>query len=363
MRTKLFTIALAFIGLNSLAQITVEDINIVDVGDVIYEALDSVSGSAIQIGSAGPNETWDFSALQQNDVNIIEYVNPNSTPFGFMHPESNICTEDDGQNLYMNKSSIRVEMVGIDDNQLLNPVTILPLPLTYGMQYSTGAILAFEQIEENSFYHDSLAPFISQFQAHTLDSIKLEVTLGSSYNVDGYGDVIIPMGTFPALRLYVSSTNTQTFSVYCTDTTMPGTGSNWYPAPQQLLPSETNSEYFYQWWSNDPAVKFTLVNIDVDEFGNNYGHVEFLTNPLTSIEERNDLEASVYPIPTSYKLIIESKSSNLTDLTLFDVMGKLVFSDKFSGTTQIDLTQISKGIYYLHLKTTEGELTKKIIVE
>ena len=71
----------------------------------------------------------------------------------------------------------------------------------------------------------------------------------------------------------------------------------------------------------------------------------------------------IYPIPTSNKLIIESKSSNLTDLTLFDVMGKLVFLDKFTGTTQIDLTQISKGIYYLHLKTTEGELTKKIIVE
>ena len=136
---------------NIFAQITVTDTDIVNIGDVIYEALDSVSGSAIQIGPAGANQTWDFSNLQQNDVNIIEHVDPNSTPFGFMHPTSNICAEDDDQNLYMNKSSTGVEMVGFDDVQLLNPLTILPLPLTYPMQYSTGAILALDQRMENSF--------------------------------------------------------------------------------------------------------------------------------------------------------------------------------------------------------------------
>ncbi len=56
MKTKIFTIALAFITLNAFSQITVTDNDVVGVGDNIYEALDSVSGSAIQIGSAGANQ-------------------------------------------------------------------------------------------------------------------------------------------------------------------------------------------------------------------------------------------------------------------------------------------------------------------
>ena len=362
MKTRLFTIALVFIGFNSLAQITVADTDIIDVGDNIYEAEDAVSASAIQIGASGANQNWDFSNLQEDNLKIIQHVSPSLTAFGFMHPTSNICTIDDNEYIYMNKSSTGVEMVGFDDLPLLNPILVLPLPLTYPMQHSTGAILALDDVFENSFIDDSLAMLITFGAAHTIDSIKLQVTLESFYNVDGWGNVIMPMGTFAALRLYVSATNTQTYSIYCTDTTMQG-GSGWYPAPQQLLPTGTETDYFYQWWSNDPAVKFALVNIDVDEYGYNDGGIQFLTTNPTSIEERDDLEVSVYPIPTSDQLIIESKSNDLVDLTLLDVMGKLVFSDKFTGTTQIDLTQFSKGIYYLNLKTTEGELTKKIIIE
>jgi len=363
MKTKLFTIALAFIGLNSLAQITVEDINIVDIGDVIYEALDSVSGSAIQIGPAGANQTWDFSNLQQNDVNIIEHVDPNSTPFGFMHPTSNICAEDDDQNLYMNKSSTSVEMVGIDDLSLLNPVTVLSLPLTYLMQFSTGAILALDEIEENTFIPDSLAPLMTFGQAHTIDSINVQVIFESSFNVDGWGNVIIPMGTFPALRLYVSTTNTQTVFLYCTDT-ISGISSGWYPAPQQLFPTGTETDYFYQWWSNDPAVKFTLVNIDVDEFGDNDGSsVEFLTNNLTSIKERDDLEVSVFPVPNTDFLTIELLAKNKVSLQLVDVSGKSVLEKDFINTTQLDLSVFAKGIYYLSFKNEKKSITKKVIIE
>jgi len=361
----LFTIALLFIGRNSLAQITVTHTDIIDVGDIIYEALDSVSGSAIQIGSAGANQTWDFSNLQQNEVNSIEHIDPNSTSFGFMYPTSNICADNGSQKIYMNKLSTGVEMVGVDDMPLLNSVTLLPLPLTYNMQYSTGAILALDQTQENPWINDTLAPLISQYQAHTVDSINIQVTFESSYNVDGWGDVIIPMGTFPALRLYVSSTNTQTGYLYCTDT-ISGTGSNWYPVPQQLqqlFPTETETEYFYQWWSNDPAVKFALVNIDVDEFGNNDGYVQFLTNNSTSIEEREDLEVSIFPVPTTDFVTIELLNNKQVFVQLVDVSGKVVLEESFQNTTQLDMSVFAKGSYYLSLKSEEYSLVKKIIIE
>ena len=362
LKKNVLLLLLTLVTGNIYAQITVTSNDIIDAGDIIYEALDSVSGSSIQIGPAGVNQTWDFSNLQNNEVNVIEHVNPNSTYFGSIHPTSNICTIEDDENLYVNKSSTGVEVVGVDDVQLLNPITILPLPLTYPMQFSSGDILALDEVDEMSFIPDSFALLMSFGAAHTIDSISIQVIVSSSYNVDGWGDVIIPMGTFPALRLYVSTSSTQTISLYCTDTIF-GLNSGWYPAPQQLFPTETETEYFYQWWSNDPSVKFALVNIDVDEFGYNDGEINFLTNSIMSVEEESDLQFSVFPVPATYNVTIEAKFNELADLTLADVNGKIVLNKQFSQTTSLDLENIAKGIYYLSLSTSEGKLTKKIIVE
>ena len=105
MKLILFGTLMIFFTLNTFSQITVTDNDIIDVGDILYEALDTISGNTIQIGSAGANQTWDFSALQQNMVNSIEYLDPSATPFGFLYPTSNICTNEDGEYQYFTKSS------------------------------------------------------------------------------------------------------------------------------------------------------------------------------------------------------------------------------------------------------------------
>ena len=360
-RKKIFAIALVFICMESFSQITVTHNNIFDVGDNIYEALDTISGSTIQIGSAGANQTWDFSSLQKHGLDIIEHVNPLSTPFGSLHPLSNLCTLDD-QDVYIIKSPTGIEVVGIDNQPLLNPILALPLPLTYPMQYSTGIVEGINQVEENIFLADSLALLITLGTAHTIDSINIQVTFESSFSIDAYGDVIIPMGTFPALRLYVTNTNTQTGYVYCTDTIF-GVNSGWYPAPQQLFPTQIETDYFYQWWSNDPAVKFTLANIFVDEFGNINGDVQFLTNNLTSIADSPPLHAKVFPIPTTDILCIETEGNICTNLELIDNSGRLILEDKFFGSTSISTDWLDKGIYFLKLKSDDSELTRKLVVE
>jgi len=365
MRTKLVTITLALISINAFTQITVTDNDIIDVGDNIYEALDSVSGSAIQIGSSGANQTWDFSSLQENVVNIIEHVDPSSTQFGSMHPSSNLCTLDDGQYIYMNKSSTGLDIVGFDDQQLFNPILALPLPLTYPMQYSTGPILAINDKEENNaFIPDSLATVMTFGAAHTIDSINIQLTLESSYEIDGWGNVILPMGTFSALRLYVSTTNTQEIFLYCTDTLF-GASSGWYPAPQQLFPTNTETEYFYQWWSNDPATKMGVVHIDVDEFGNsNSTYIQFLTIPQANlVSNLESIKVNVYPNPTSKDLIITTDLINCS-YNLTDLKGSKLLFNEFNNSTIIDLSSFSSGTYFLQIYTGEGDIvTKKIVVE
>jgi len=362
MKIKLYIFLLTFITLDVCSQITVTDNDIIDIGDNIYEALDSVSGSMIQVGPAGANQTWDFSSLQQNAVNIITHVDPISTSFGLMHPTSNICAQDDGEDIYFKKSSTAIEIVGFDDQPLVNPILALPLPLTFPMQISTGPIIALNELESNAFLPDSLAPLISFGATHVIDSINIQVTIESTYDVDGYGDVIIPMGTFPALRLYVTTSNTQSVSFYCTDTVF-GLASGWYPAPQQLFPTDTETDYYYQWWSNNPNVKMGLVNIDVDEYGDNYGEIKFLTNNVTSTTQEDNLQVSVFPIPATDIITIYSEKDMITDLTLRDINGKLILADQFEKYKDLSLDGVARGIYYLTLKIEDRELTKKIILE
>ena len=62
MKNKLFTIALVFLGLNALGQITVAEADIIDVGDIFYQAYDTLPSSLISEGAVGA-QTWEFSSL------------------------------------------------------------------------------------------------------------------------------------------------------------------------------------------------------------------------------------------------------------------------------------------------------------
>ncbi len=367
MKTQSLTTSLLFVFINSFSQITVYDNDIIDIGDNIYEAIHNISGSSIQIGPSGPNQTWDFSNLQQGAVNIIEHVDPSITPYGALHSTSNICAQDDGESIYFKKSSTAIEIVGIDNQQLVNPILALPLPLTYPMQFTTGPILGISEIEPNILVDDSVAPLITSGATHNIDSLKINIYFESTYIVDGYGDVIIPMGTFPSLRLSVESSRTTEIFFYCTDT-LSGSNSGWYTVPPpltQALPfsTEPETDFFYQWWSNDPLVKFALVNIDVDEYGYNDSEVRFLTNNPTSIEDKNVSNFSVFPVPATYKLNIESLDNLTTNLTLRDNNGKLILNNQFVTQTSLSLEVLAKGIYYLTLKNERNTLFKKVVIE
>ena len=140
--------------------------------------------------------------------------------------------------MYVNKSTSGVYLVGVND--IPYPRLLVPLPLTYGASASIGPDLIMDSVFVNMFIPDSVAMFATAFQAHKIDSIGIEVTSVSDFNVDAYGDVTVPMGTFPCLRLKVEDITTTDVYIYCTDT-LTGSGSGWYAMPQFIFPSELDT--------------------------------------------------------------------------------------------------------------------------
>ena len=86
MKIKLITIAFAFIGLNTVAQITVTDTDISGVGDVLYQAYDSNPGTVINVGIPGLNQTWDFSSLQESSTGSLLFISPLGTAYQNQYP-------------------------------------------------------------------------------------------------------------------------------------------------------------------------------------------------------------------------------------------------------------------------------------
>ena len=361
MKKKLFAIALTFISMNMLAQITVTDVNLVSVGDVIYQAYDTLPVNSISIGNTGANQTWDFSVLQVQEYDTMEFIDPVGTPFGSIHPSANLCIDDDGEYVYINKDAQGLSLVGFDNFPY--PQLILPLPLIYGVNTTIGPITIMDSSMVNAFLPDSFAILITQGQAQTIDSIKIVVESSTEFNVDAFGNVIIPMGSFDALRVKMDDVTSSDYYVYCTDTLFFGVGSGWYPMPAVIFPSEVEITSSYSWWTNDPLIKFVLVQMDIDSLGV-IDAVDFMHSPVpASVSNLSVDNINIYPIPATKTLTVETQNNELTILNLVDVNGKFILKKEFMQSINLDVSQIVKGIYYLTLSTSEGKLTKKIIVE
>jgi hypothetical protein len=356
MKTQLFTIALAFISVNTLAQITVTDSDIISVGDIVYQAVDSLPSNSITIGNSGANQTWDFSSLQDMEVDIIEVISPVGTPYENIHPDANMCVEIDDELMYLDKSSTGLEMVGYGDIPL--NMLMIPLPLVYGLSQQSGPNTVMDSVFSNMFLPDSLAPFISgNFTYNQVDSLKITAVITSEFNVDAWGNVTIPLGTFDALRLKVEETTTTDFYAYCSGVI----GGGWYSVPAQLFPSETEIANRYQWWSNDPSVKFMLAELEMDSLSNNVEYVTFLTeNPATSAHILPNISVNVYPNPALETITI-STSINNSEFVVSDINGKVLSKERFSKTSQFNFSGYPSGVYFVKVISGDNVVSKKIV--
>lgn len=91
-----------------------------------------------------------------------------------------------------------------------------------------------------------------------------------------------------------------------------------------------------------------------------------LTNklPITALPKVNSIlhKINIYPNPTSGKLYLQYDQLQINELKLIDISGKLIKVFK-SRSKQLDVSDLSKGIYFLNIKAKDGVLSQKIIIE
>ena len=82
------------------------------------------------------------------------------------------------------------------------------------------------------------------------------------------------------------------------------------------------------------------------------------TCPTASIDDQNQLDISIYPNPTNYKLFIQGLSSS-SRVSIYNVLGKLVLSQTISK--EIDVNNLQSGIYIIKITDEQKEIVRKFI--
>jgi Flp pilus assembly pilin Flp len=97
--------------------------------------------------------------------------------------------------------------------------------------------------------------------------------------------------------------------------------------------------------------------------GSSSGHVRVYTNPSIGINELDKtILVDVYPNPTTGKITIECEKMQRVEV--LDITGKQVYAlDLSSDMLDIDISDFSKGVYFLSVRSKDGVAVQRIVLE
>ncbi|HNL39843.1 MAG TPA: hypothetical protein PKH43_11930 [Saprospiraceae bacterium] len=318
----------------STAQITLTSANMPGAGlTFTSDEVESSFLSSLNIGAAGPNQTWNFSNAPTIDFPQPQYyLAPASTPFAASFPTSNLAFTDelsdtaDYNYLLLNNSGMsQLGLAGGTGNLNLNPaLKLFQLPFTY----------------QNSFNSTSQA-------SGTSEGLSVSGTYSTDVVADAYGTVTTQLGTFPCLRIKrISELNLTVlfFSVIQKDTT-------------------------YEWWTTQyksPVFSYTRNSTDVFgqlEYGSFANVLIEQAVPVSEPDASQSLALQAAPNPTTGASTISFELSRpgKTDLLVVDATGKTV-ANYALGTLgagqynqEVQLGSAPAGVYVAFLRQ-EGQL-------
>lgn len=120
--------------------------------------------------------------------------------------------------------------------------------------------------------------------------------------------------------------------------------------------------------NNNPGQNFPFRDVSKNkayEWVGNYSNNPDICSPISSplLSNNNEIEESsleIFPNPSSGLFNIKGNIHNLSGLAIFNTFGNKVFEEK-KISTQIDLSRLPSGMYFLSLELeTGGRITERI---
>jgi len=233
MKNVLLSIIISFtLSFQLYSQITITDVDFGNIGDTVLYANDTVAPNNMSVGGTG-NQTWDFSTLQLDVYDTLFFVDPANTPFGTFFPNSNLALKDSSQVIYTKKNAQNLVSQGFAGD-----------PFNLGqdiwMKFANDMTLANFPANYNDNFQDTVLVDMTlpDTFAYMFDSIRFKRVSFNNTDIDAWGDVTTPAGTFSSLRFF------RTEDQY--DTVWTKTFNVWVVAQ-----TANQTIYNYSWYANN----------------------------------------------------------------------------------------------------------------
>ncbi len=200
MKLRNLVILLCALSIEIQAQITIGNSILPSIGDQYFNSLDSLP-KGITMSTAGGNQNWDFSALNDHRMSVDRFVDPTGIQGSSSFPTANLASTRQGQNAFFRVTNKNLELLGTftGNNPILGganvydkPAVIIRTPMDYQDQYDyqTNTQFAFSGM----LIPDTLTMGLS------VDSIRVKIKQDVKVDVDAWGVMKLKNNSYDVLR-------------------------------------------------------------------------------------------------------------------------------------------------------------------
>lgn len=339
---KLFTFSLLMaFGLFVNAQITVTNNDLAPAGTTIYNSIDNSVDDKIVPGSAGPNKTWDFVTLNQDNVDTLKFLLPAWTPYPDDFPDANFAANlvNDNAYAFLIRNDDKLSAIGlVGSYDVYENISVPMVPEEVYMDFP----VQFGQTRDENFYIEARL----ESDTPPADSVKYRQRTVKSSFVDAWGTLTLPMGTYNTLRIKEERTTY--------DSVWGKIFGTWV-----LVQTDQGSSTLYKWITNDATLGYYLVTMDYDADNQSVNDVEFMNMMPVGVDNNTDDIVMVYPNPVKDVLKFNLKNTQGGEVFIYNLNGQIVANKIFTASsTSVSVASLPKGLYFYVVK---DENSNKIV--
>ncbi|PHN04610.1 T9SS type A sorting domain-containing protein [Flavilitoribacter nigricans] len=371
-------VILCFFVYTLQAQITVTNATFPAVGDTLLTGTDNMPAN-IQIGTPGPDREWNFKSLQSPLVlrTVVRAASEGDAAGNFPSADLVFKLNDNAEGYYRVTNSA-LELIGLSGTDPLNlGIEITPklndpqierrAPLQYGDDFESTVNISY------AVSSDDIPQELLQDLPITPDSLRIRLLLNREDEVDAWGVMSIPGGTYDVLR--EKRTLNQDIRL---DAKVGFLG--WQDITDLVLElTDIGTDILgdtqivrYHFWSNTEKEAIAVVTVDQD--GTSPVSVTFKAEDILSdlVQVTDKLQPGVlaYPNPamvnTNFQFV--RLKPGKYRLVIYNLVGSEVWHRDYriSGphTERVNISQLKKGTYLYALQDARGRtlITRRLIV-
>lgn len=295
-------------------------------------------------GSAGTNQSWDFSGQTFSNVSTITYESCNSTNNCSSFPGTTIVGNQNGSYVYYAANASAYSLNGVASGgqniPYSNAQDLYRFPCSYGNTYT-----------------DSWATTISS------SGVVFYRTGIDSVTADAWGTLITPAGTFNnTLRVKRISTYQDSANIQ---------GTTFLITYKQTLYTWNDATHQDVLYSTYTLESNTLGNIQTDNSSTYTTQSGGTTTAIHSIANASfNWSVSPNPATDNITLSFDLKDKTEIEVMITDLSGRVIQQVPNGKTYEagiqklnVQLNQLPKGLYFVKAIIDGNSLTKKLIVQ